>query len=121
MKRIFILFIVINNSYAMQQPVVAAASPRTDIAALIQKIQITILPGDIEALMRSMPNIEERLKKTGQSIYASSRNDVRIHFTLAGLKAHVYNSSQKQPVYSFILREFKEIISKVKAKTDHVD
>ncbi len=120
MKRMVILFIVI-NSYGMQQSEKAAASPPDNKAALIYKIQTTILPVDIDALMRSMETIEIRLKETGKTTYTSSRNDVKVIFLLAGLKAEIYTSIDKTPIHTFALKEFKEIILQVKAKTEHID
>jgi hypothetical protein len=126
MKRIFILFIIINNSYGMQQSVLVAASPRTDEAAKSHKLRLLIANTDLEKLLASLPTIKERLKDTKKTIYYGN-NNLQITFILAGLKAEVCKTNglgkpdTQYSSYSGSIDEFQRLLYAIHTRSQQID
>lgn len=127
MKRIVILFIVISNSYGMQQPVVAAASPRTDEAAVKHRLRLMINNKNLEKLLKEIiPAAEKRLPISRQSSYELSDN-LKVTFKLSGCIAEIYKtnslgkSARELGEYSGTIEELKRYLIYLRDNPDLID
>lgn len=126
MKRILILFIIINNSYGMQQPGTVAASPRTDEAAKSYKLRLLIADNDLKKLLQSMPTIKRRLLDTKKTDYFGN-NNLQVTFILAGLKVDVCKTNAlgkpdaQYGSYSGSIDEFQRLLYTLQTKSRHID
>lgn len=127
MKRIVILFIIINNSYGMQQPGTVAASPRTDEAAVKHKLRLMITDRDVTKLLNEIiPAAQKRIQVSRQSSY-DLNNNLRVTFKYVGQSAEVYKinelgkSARELGEYSGTIEELKRLLLFIQKNPDLID
>lgn len=123
MKYAMIFLIAMSQiTYAMDTTQHAVASPRTDQAAVVFKLQMLIQPKDAAYLQGSLQKIRERLTESGKSIY-NGQSDLKIEFSKSG-KIKVYRTSPTiEPIepMDFTFEQFQYYLSRIVVKNDRID